>query len=115
MKTSTILKERSDGGCACCRCRAGASLGADQDGRVHRSCRDRRRPPTRWRAFIDGVVKKHQLMKAPLVVINKSGGAGAEGFLDVKAPRATRTRLSSRSPTCSLRRLRPVCRSTGRI
>lgn len=34
--------------------------------------------------FIDGVVKKHQLMKAPLVVINKSGGAGAEGFLDVK-------------------------------
>jgi tripartite-type tricarboxylate transporter receptor subunit TctC len=34
--------------------------------------------------FVDGVVKKHQLMKAPLVVINKSGGAGAEGFLDVK-------------------------------
>ena len=34
--------------------------------------------------LIDGVIKKHQLMKAPLVVINKSGGAGAEGFLDVK-------------------------------
>lgn len=34
--------------------------------------------------FIDGVVKKHQLMKAPLVIINKGGGAGAEGFLDVK-------------------------------
>jgi len=31
--------------------------------------------------FIDGIVKKHNLMKAPLVVINKSGG---EGFLDVK-------------------------------
>ena len=37
--------------------------------------------------FIDGVVKKYQLMKAPLVVINKSGGAGAEGFLDVKGAR----------------------------
>ena len=34
--------------------------------------------------LIDGVVKKYNLMKAPLVVINKSGGAGAEGFLDVK-------------------------------
>ena len=34
--------------------------------------------------FIDGVVKKHQLMKAPLVVLNKGGGAGAEGFLEVK-------------------------------
>ena len=34
--------------------------------------------------FIDGVVKKHQLMKAPLVILNKGGGAGAEGFLEVK-------------------------------
>jgi tripartite-type tricarboxylate transporter receptor subunit TctC len=34
--------------------------------------------------FIQGVVTKHKLMKQPMVVINKSGGAGAEGFLDVK-------------------------------
>ena len=34
--------------------------------------------------LVDAVIKKHNLMKTPLVVINKSGGAGAEGFLDVK-------------------------------
>jgi putative tricarboxylic transport membrane protein len=35
--------------------------------------------------MIQGVVQKHQLMAQPIVVINRSGGAGAEGFLDVKA------------------------------
>ena len=35
--------------------------------------------------FIQGIVTKHNLMKQPLVVVNKAGGAGAEGFLDVKA------------------------------
>ena len=34
--------------------------------------------------FIQGMVAKHGLMKQSMVVINKSGGAGAEGFLDVK-------------------------------
>ncbi len=34
--------------------------------------------------FIQGVVAKNKLMTQPLVVVNKSGGAGAEGFLDVK-------------------------------
>ena len=34
--------------------------------------------------FIQGVVAKHKLSKQPIVVVNKSGGAGAEGFLDVK-------------------------------
>ncbi len=34
--------------------------------------------------FIQGVVTKHNLMKQPLIVINKGGGAGAEGFLDIK-------------------------------
>jgi len=34
--------------------------------------------------FIQGVVAKHNLMKQPIVVLNKAGGAGAEGFLDVK-------------------------------
>ena len=35
--------------------------------------------------MIQGIVQKHNLMAQPIVVINKSGGAGAEGFLDVKA------------------------------
>jgi putative tricarboxylic transport membrane protein len=34
--------------------------------------------------FIQGVVAKHNLAKQPIIVVNKSGGAGAEGFLDVK-------------------------------
>lgn len=35
--------------------------------------------------FVQGIVAKHNLSKQPIVVVNKSGGAGAEGFLDVKA------------------------------
>jgi putative tricarboxylic transport membrane protein len=46
---------------------AGAGGGADQMAR-----------------FIQGIVTKHNLMKQPMVVVNKAGGAGAEGFLDVK-------------------------------
>ena len=34
--------------------------------------------------FIQGIVTKNKLMKSSMVVINKSGGAGAEGFLDMK-------------------------------
>ncbi len=34
--------------------------------------------------LIQAIIQKHNLMKQPLVVVNKSGGAGAEGFLDVK-------------------------------
>ena len=33
--------------------------------------------------MIQGIIQKNNLMKQPIVVINKSGGAGAEGFLDV--------------------------------
>ena len=47
---------------------AGTGGGADQMARV-----------------VQGVVAKHNLMKQSMVVINKAGGAGAEGFLDVKA------------------------------
>jgi len=36
---------------------------------------------------IQGIVTKHNLMKQPMVVINKAGGAGGEGFLDVKSSR----------------------------
>ncbi len=46
---------------------AGTGGGADQMARV-----------------IQSIIAKHKLMKAPMVVINKGGGAGAEGFLDVK-------------------------------
>jgi tripartite-type tricarboxylate transporter receptor subunit TctC len=34
--------------------------------------------------LIQGVIIKNKLMKEPLIVVNKSGGAGAEGFLGVK-------------------------------
>jgi putative tricarboxylic transport membrane protein len=34
--------------------------------------------------FIQAVVAKHNLMSQPITPINKAGGAGAEGFLDVK-------------------------------
>jgi len=33
---------------------------------------------------VQGIVAKHNLMKQSIVPINKAGGAGAEGFLDVK-------------------------------
>src|SRR5436190_8531584 len=46
---------------------AGPGGGADQMARV-----------------VQGIVTKHNLMKQPMVVINKAGGAGGEGFLDVK-------------------------------
>jgi tripartite-type tricarboxylate transporter receptor subunit TctC len=49
---------------------AGTGGGADQMARV-----------------VQGIVTKHNLMKQPMVVINKSGGAGGEGFLDVKGSR----------------------------
>ena len=46
---------------------AGTGGGADQKARA-----------------IQGIVAKHNLMKQALLPINKAGGAGAEGFLDVK-------------------------------
>src|SRR5512135_2509025 len=33
---------------------------------------------------IQGIIAKHGLMKQSMVVVNKAGGAGAEGFMDVK-------------------------------
>jgi putative tricarboxylic transport membrane protein len=33
---------------------------------------------------IQAIIAKHNLMKQSMVVVNKAGGAGAEGFLDVK-------------------------------
>jgi putative tricarboxylic transport membrane protein len=43
--------------------------------------------------MIQGIVTKHNLMKQSLVVINKAGGAGGEGFLDVKAARGNPHKL----------------------
>jgi tripartite-type tricarboxylate transporter receptor subunit TctC len=34
--------------------------------------------------LIAGLAEKHKLSPKPFIVVNKSGGAGAEGFLDVK-------------------------------
>ncbi|HTH93749.1 MAG TPA: tripartite tricarboxylate transporter substrate binding protein [Rhodocyclaceae bacterium] len=34
--------------------------------------------------LMQGIIVKYNLMKQPLVVVNKSGGAGAEGFLAIK-------------------------------
>jgi putative tricarboxylic transport membrane protein len=34
--------------------------------------------------LISGIAEKHKLSPRPLIVVNKSGGAGAEGFLHVK-------------------------------
>jgi putative tricarboxylic transport membrane protein len=34
--------------------------------------------------LIQGIIAKNNLMKEPMIVVNKGGGAGAEGFLDVK-------------------------------
>src|SRR6059036_1202542 len=34
--------------------------------------------------LIHGIAEKHKLSPRPIIVINKAGGAGAEGFLDVK-------------------------------
>jgi len=34
--------------------------------------------------LIAGIAEKHKLSPRPLIVVNKSGGAGAEGFIDIK-------------------------------
>ncbi len=42
---------------------------------------------------VQGIISKHALMKQSMVVINKAGGAGGEGFLDVKASRGNPHKL----------------------
>jgi tripartite-type tricarboxylate transporter receptor subunit TctC len=55
---------------------AGTGGGADQMARV-----------------IQGIVTKHSLMPTAMVVINKAGGAGGEGFLDVKGAKGNPHKL----------------------
>jgi putative tricarboxylic transport membrane protein len=38
--------------------------------------------------LIQGIIGKHKLMKQTMIVVNKAGGAGAEGFLEVKSANA---------------------------
>jgi len=38
--------------------------------------------------LLQAVVQKHELAKQPLIVVNRSGGAGAEGFLAMKQAKA---------------------------
>ena len=42
---------------------------------------------------MQGIIAKHNLMKQSMVVINKSGGAGGEGFLDVKGSKGNPHKL----------------------
>src|SRR5262245_8078116 len=43
--------------------------------------------------MVQGIVAKHNLMKQTMVVVNKAGGAGGEGFLDVKNSKANPNKL----------------------
>ena len=43
--------------------------------------------------LLQGIIIKHKLMKEPLIVINRSGGAGAEGFLDIKGSKGDANKI----------------------
>ena len=64
--------------------------------------------------LIQGIIIKHKLMKEPLIVVNKSGGAGAEGFLDVKE-RQGRSAQDHHHAVQPVHHAdwRPACPSTG--
>ena len=64
---------------------------------------------------IQGIVSEHNLMKQPMVVINKAGGPAAKGSSTSRTHATTRTRSSSRCRTFSPRRWRRAFPSTGRI
>ena len=42
---------------------------------------------------IQGIIVKHQLMKQPMLVMNKSGASGAEGIMDVKGSKGDAHKL----------------------
>src|SRR5713226_9341903 len=76
---------------------AGPGGGADQMARV-----------------IQGIVTKHKLMNQSLVVINKAGGAGGEGFLDVKGSKGNPHKLVITLSNLFTTPLAPEFPSTGR-
>ena len=43
--------------------------------------------------MIQGIISKHNLMKQSMVVVNKAGGAGGEGFLDIKNSKGNPNKL----------------------
>jgi putative tricarboxylic transport membrane protein len=43
--------------------------------------------------LIQGIIVKHKLMKESMIVVNKSGGAGAEGFMEVKEAKGDPNKL----------------------
>jgi len=43
--------------------------------------------------MVQGIVAKHNLMKQTMVVVNKAGGAGGEGFLDIKGAKGNPNKL----------------------
>ena len=43
--------------------------------------------------MIQGIIAKHNLMKQTMVVVNKAGGAGGEGFLDIKSSKGNPNKL----------------------
>jgi putative tricarboxylic transport membrane protein len=43
--------------------------------------------------MVQGIVTKHNLMKQSMVVVNKAGGAGGEGFLDIKNSKGNPNKL----------------------
>jgi len=43
--------------------------------------------------MIQGIITKHNLMKQSMVVVNKAGGAGGEGFLDIKNSKGNGNKL----------------------
>ncbi|MFO1083381.1 MAG: tripartite tricarboxylate transporter substrate binding protein [Reyranellaceae bacterium] len=43
--------------------------------------------------MIQGIIAKHNLMKQTMVVVNKAGGAGGEGFLDIKNSKGNPNKL----------------------
>ena len=65
------------------RGRAGGGVGADQARRV-RGPGGTGGGADQMARLIAGLAEKHKLSPKPFIVVNKSGGAGAEGFLYVK-------------------------------
>ena len=43
--------------------------------------------------MVQGIIAKHHLMNQTMVVVNKAGGAGGEGFLDVKGAKGNPNKL----------------------
>ncbi len=65
--------------------------------------------------LIQGIIVKHKLMKESMVVVNKAGGAGAEGFLAVKEAKGDphKTHHHAVEPVHHAH-WPPACPSTGR-